>query len=67
MGCRQGNEETVWSPETKVRCIVSELQPQVPIRLRSGQAFDSAEVRFAQDDSVLAMQSADAYCDDGSR
>jgi hypothetical protein len=26
-------------------------EKQVPIRLRSGQAFDSAEVRFAQDDS----------------
>jgi hypothetical protein len=25
---------------------------QVPVRLRSGQAFDSAEVRFAQDDSI---------------
>jgi len=28
-------------------------QPQVPIRLRSGQAFDSAEVRFAQDDKLF--------------
>ena len=31
----------------------NEKQPQVPIRLRSGQAFDSAEKRFAQDDRLL--------------
>jgi hypothetical protein len=29
---------------------MNEEQKQVPIRLRSGQAFDSAEVLFAQDD-----------------
>jgi hypothetical protein len=28
------------------------MKKQVPIRLRSGQAFDSAEVRFAQDDGI---------------
>jgi hypothetical protein len=42
LGCR----------ESEVRCMISEMQQQVPIRLRSGQAFDSAEVRFAQDDSA---------------
>ena len=46
------------------RCVMVEATPgsewrgeeqkQVPIRLRSGQAFDSAEVRFAQDDRVFA-------------
>ena len=31
----------------------NEKQMQVPVRLRSGQAFDSAERRFAQDDSSV--------------
>jgi hypothetical protein len=31
----------------------AEKQMQVPIRLRSGQAFDSAEERFAQDDRFI--------------
>jgi hypothetical protein len=32
---------------------------QVPIRLRSGQAFDSAEVRFVQDDSLSDVDTGD--------
>jgi hypothetical protein len=35
--------------------VSTEIQPQVPIRLRSGQAFDSAEVRFAQGESNYVM------------
>jgi hypothetical protein len=52
----------IWSfsPRGKVRslsgCILQQTldlkkQKQIPVRLRSGQAFDSTEVRFAQDDS----------------
>jgi hypothetical protein len=29
---------------------------QVPVRLRSGQAFDSDEVRFAQDDRSFLLE-----------
>jgi hypothetical protein len=29
---------------------IAKGQMQIPVRLRSGQAFDSAEVRFVQDD-----------------